>query len=64
MSVNESIPIVTCDARKRESTKQTLISLVDTSLDFEPEQGSPPRTRGGERMREADRVRSYMRSPR
>jgi signal recognition particle receptor subunit beta len=29
MSVNESIPIVTCDARKRESTKQTLISLVE-----------------------------------
>src|SRR5690242_21666732 len=29
MSVNQSIPIVTCDARKRESTKQTLISLVE-----------------------------------
>ena len=29
MSVSESIPIVTCDARKRESTKQTLISLVE-----------------------------------
>ena len=29
MSINPSIPIVTCDARKRESTKQTLISLVE-----------------------------------
>jgi uncharacterized protein len=29
MSINQSIPIVTCDARKRESTKQTLISLVE-----------------------------------
>ena len=29
MSISESIPIVTCDARQRESTKQTLISLVE-----------------------------------
>jgi uncharacterized protein len=29
MSIPESIPIVTCDARQRESTKETLISLVE-----------------------------------
>ncbi len=29
MSINQNIPIVTCDARERESTKQTLISLVE-----------------------------------
>jgi uncharacterized protein len=29
MSISPSIPMVTCDARQRESTKQTLISLVE-----------------------------------
>jgi signal recognition particle receptor subunit beta len=29
MSINPNIPIVACDARQRESTKQTLISLVE-----------------------------------
>jgi uncharacterized protein len=29
MSISQHIPIVTCDARERESTKQTLISLVE-----------------------------------
>jgi hypothetical protein len=26
------VPIVTCDARNRESTKQTLITLVEHSM--------------------------------
>jgi uncharacterized protein len=29
MSISPTIPIVTCDARQRESTKQTLIALVE-----------------------------------
>ncbi len=29
MSINPDIPIITCDARHRESTKQALISLVE-----------------------------------
>jgi hypothetical protein len=32
MSIHSSIPIVTCDARERVSTKQTLISLVEFVL--------------------------------
>ena len=32
MAIHTSIPIVTCDARQRESTKQTLISLVEYVL--------------------------------
>ena len=29
LTIDESVPIVTCDARNRESTKQTLITLVE-----------------------------------
>jgi uncharacterized protein len=32
MSINPTIPIVTCDARHRESTKLTLITLVEYVL--------------------------------
>jgi Predicted GTPase len=32
MSIDESIPIVKCDARQRESTKQTLITLVEHAM--------------------------------
>ncbi|MDN5861174.1 MAG: ATP/GTP-binding protein [Pseudonocardia sp.] len=32
MSIDESIPIVSCDARHRESTKQTLIALVEHAM--------------------------------
>ncbi|MET0237297.1 MAG: ATP/GTP-binding protein [Kibdelosporangium sp.] len=32
MAVDESVPIVRCDARDRESTKQTLITLVEYSV--------------------------------
>ena len=32
MSIDSSIPIVSCDARKRESTKQTLITLVEHAM--------------------------------
>jgi uncharacterized protein len=32
MSISPSIPIITCDARQRESTKQALISLVEFVL--------------------------------
>ena len=32
MSIDGSIPIVSCDARSRESTKQTLITLVEHAM--------------------------------
>jgi len=32
MAISPSIPIITCDARERESTKQALISLVEFVL--------------------------------
>ena len=32
MSIDPAIPIVSCDARNRESTKQTLISLVEHAM--------------------------------
>jgi hypothetical protein len=34
MAIDASIPIVTCDARNRESTKQTLIGLVEHAMQF------------------------------
>src|SRR6476469_4427953 len=43
MSINQSIPIVTCDARKRESTKQTLISLVEYVVRLRTRTGVTPR---------------------
>jgi hypothetical protein len=32
LTIDESVPIVTCDARNRESTKQTLITLVEHAM--------------------------------
>ena len=32
MSIDDSIPIVSCDARDRASTKQTLIALVEHAM--------------------------------
>jgi signal recognition particle receptor subunit beta len=32
LTIDRSVPIVTCDARNRESTKQTLITLVEHSM--------------------------------
>jgi signal recognition particle receptor subunit beta len=32
MSIDASVPIITCDARNRESTKQTLIALVEHAM--------------------------------
>jgi len=32
MSIDDSIPIVSCDARHRDSTKQTLIALVEHAM--------------------------------
>ncbi|GGM43543.1 ATP-binding protein [Longimycelium tulufanense] len=32
LTIDESVPIVTCDARTRESTKQTLITLVEHAM--------------------------------
>jgi signal recognition particle receptor subunit beta len=32
MSIDTTIPIVSCDARNRESTKQTLITLVEHAM--------------------------------
>ncbi len=32
LSIDPSIPIVRCDARDRESTKQTLITLVEYAM--------------------------------
>jgi signal recognition particle receptor subunit beta len=32
MSIDVTIPIVSCDARNRESTKQTLITLVEHAM--------------------------------
>jgi hypothetical protein len=34
MAIDASIPMVTCDARSRESTKQILISLVEHAMQF------------------------------
>jgi signal recognition particle receptor subunit beta len=34
MAIDPSIPMVTCDARSRESTKQILISLVEHAMQF------------------------------
>jgi signal recognition particle receptor subunit beta len=44
MSVSEAIPIVTCDARQRESTKQTLISLVEYVVQLRTRVRVSPRT--------------------
>ena len=32
MSIDDAIPIVSCDARHREPTKQTLITLVEHAM--------------------------------
>jgi signal recognition particle receptor subunit beta len=32
LALNPNVPIVTCDARERESTKQTLIALVEHAM--------------------------------
>jgi signal recognition particle receptor subunit beta len=32
LSIDDSVPMVTCDARHRESTKQTLITLVEHAM--------------------------------
>jgi uncharacterized protein len=40
MSISPNIPIVTCDARHRESTKQTLISLVEHVVKLRTETGA------------------------
>jgi uncharacterized protein len=32
LSVDESVPMITCDARQRESTKHTLITLVEHAI--------------------------------
>jgi signal recognition particle receptor subunit beta len=32
LTVEQSVPIVTCDARDRESTKETLITLVEHAM--------------------------------
>ena len=44
MSISEAIPIVTCDARQRESTKQTLISLVEYVVQLRTRVRVSPRT--------------------
>ncbi len=32
LSIDESVPMITCDARQRESTKHTLITLVEHAI--------------------------------
>jgi signal recognition particle receptor subunit beta len=32
MAISPEVPLVTCDARDRESTKQTLIQLVEHAM--------------------------------
>ncbi|MBV9843829.1 MAG: ATP-binding protein, partial [Kutzneria sp.] len=32
LTIEDSVPIVTCDARERQSTKQTLITLVEHAM--------------------------------
>ena len=32
LTIDQSVPIVTCDARNRQSTKQTLITLVEHAM--------------------------------
>jgi uncharacterized protein len=32
LTIEQSVPMVTCDARDRESTKETLITLVEHAL--------------------------------
>jgi uncharacterized protein len=32
LSIDKSVPIITCDARQRESTKHTLIILVEHAI--------------------------------
>jgi uncharacterized protein len=44
MSIDASVPVLTCDARERESTKQTLISLVEYVLRLRT--GAPEVARG------------------
>lgn len=44
MSIRPDIPIVTCDARARESTKQTLIALVEYVVRLRTGAGAAPRT--------------------
>jgi signal recognition particle receptor subunit beta len=44
MSFSLGIPIVTCDARQRESTKQTLISLVEYVVRLRTLTTAPPTT--------------------
>jgi signal recognition particle receptor subunit beta len=32
LTIDQSVPVVTCDARNRESTKQILITLVEHAM--------------------------------
>jgi hypothetical protein len=32
LTIDQSVPMVTCDARNRQSTKQTLITLVEHAM--------------------------------
>ena len=41
MSIDDGIPIVSCDARDRESMKQTLIALVEHAMQL-PHGGGRP----------------------
>jgi signal recognition particle receptor subunit beta len=34
MSIDPGIPIISCDARNRQSTKQTLITLVEHAMQY------------------------------
>jgi signal recognition particle receptor subunit beta len=44
MSINPNIPVISCDARQRESTKQALISLVEFVLGMRTGAGAAPST--------------------
>ena len=51
MSIDDTIPIVSCDARNRESTKQTLIALVEHAMRLrEARAGAATVTRGSNRF--------------
>ena len=41
MSIDAAIPIISCDARNRTSTKQTLISLVEHAMQHRMTAGAP-----------------------
>jgi uncharacterized protein len=45
MSIDATVPVLTCDARQRESTKQTLISLVEFVLRLRTEAAQSPHGR-------------------